>query len=208
MTIIGITGPTGAGKSLLSTYLKEHGIAVIDADEVYHGLLIPPSDCLEALRNAFGSDIFHADGTLDRSALSAIVFHNADKLTLLNETVLGFVLTEIRRRIAILEKEGHKAVAVDAPTLIESGFHTECDTVVSVLAPSDVRLSRIMQRDGIDRTAASVRIAAQKDEEFYRSHSHVVLCNDGDREAFFAECQPLLAMAEGKPSVPPSTKKG
>lgn len=208
MTIIGITGPTGAGKSLLSAYLREHGVAVIDADEVYHELLIPPSDCLDAMRHAFGSGIFHTDGTLDRAALSAIVFHDADKLSLLNRTVLGFVLTEIRRRIGLLGQSGHRTVAVDAPTLIESGFHTECDTVISVLASAEVRLSRIIERDRIDRTAASARIAAQKDEEFYRAHSHIVLCNDGDREKFFADCQPLLAIAEGNVSVPPSTKKG
>ena len=206
--VIGITGPTGAGKSLLSDYLRRQGIAVIDADAVYHELLVPPSACLDALRQAFGDGIFFADGTLDRSALSAIVFHDADKLTLLNQTVLGFVLSEIRRRIGLLAEDSHTVVAVDAPTLIESGFHAECDSVVSVLAPAELRLSRIMQRDGIDRTAALARIRAQKDDSFYRSHSDTVLNNDGDRERFFACCEPVVAWARAQSKPLCLSKKG
>ena len=69
MRIIGITGPTGAGKSVLSSYLREKGIPVIDADKVYHSLLVPPSECLDALRRAFGDGIFKGE-ELDRRALS------------------------------------------------------------------------------------------------------------------------------------------
>ena len=118
--------------------------------------------------------------------LSAIVFHDKKKLTLLNETVLGFVLTEIRRRIASLEKSGFSAVAVDAPTLIESGFHKECDTVISVLSSKELRIERIIERDGLSREKAIERTNAQKPDEFYEEHSDIVLMNDGDLDAFFA----------------------
>ena len=186
MHIYGITGPSGAGKSILSEYMTRHGIAHIDADKVYHELLVPPSAALDALRNAFGDKIFTANGVLDRAVLSAIVFHDKKKLTLLNETVLGFVLTEIRRRIASLEKSGFSAVAVDAPTLIESGFHKECDTVISVLSSKELRIERIIERDGLSREKAIERTNAQKPDEFYEEHSDIVLMNDGDLDAFFA----------------------
>ena len=179
MKIIGITGPTGAGKSLLCKELSK-AIAVIDADEVYHSLLIPPSDCLDALRGAFGNSIFSADGSLDRAALSSIVFSDEEKLALLNRTVLSFVLEKIRSMIAELEATGHACVLVDAPTLIESGFHRECDAVISLLASPELRLSRIVARDAISEEKASLRIAAQKDDDFYRTHSDLVLVNDGD----------------------------
>ena len=81
MTILGITGPTGAGKSLFSEYLLSQGVSVIDADEVYHSLLLPPSPCLDALRGAFGDEVFLSDGSLNRPALSKIVFRNEEKLT-------------------------------------------------------------------------------------------------------------------------------
>ena len=181
MKIIGVTGPTGAGKSLLCKTLSR-SLPVIDADEVYHSLLLPPSECLDAIRNTFGDAVFTADGTLDRGALSAIVFSNEKQLALLNSTVLDFVLQSIRARISELTIQGHACVLVDAPTLIESGFHRECDAVISVLASSDCRLSRIIQRDALSEERAIARVNAQKDEAFYRAHSDLVLINDGTPE--------------------------
>ena len=192
MKIIGITGPTGAGKSLLSKYLDQRQIPVIDADCVYHALLIPPSPCLDALRVAFGDGILCQDGTLNRPALSEIVFGDEEKLRLLNQTVLGMVLEKIRERIGELERQGERVVAVDAPTLIESGFDRECAVVVSVLAPADLRLQRIMERDHLSEERARLRIQGQKSDDFYRSRSHYVLINDGDRSRLESELQRLM----------------
>ena len=196
MTILGITGPTGAGKSLLSDYLASKGFPVIDADQVYHSLLLSPSPCLDALHAAFGASIFLEDGSLNRPALSEIVFHDEQKLALLNRTVLDFVLDRIRQMIAKLEQQGKTVVAIDAPTLIESGFHKECDTVISVLSPQKLRLERILARDGIGREAAEARIHAQKSDEFYRAHSDHILINDGKKEDFFVSCEQLLRSLE------------
>ena len=192
MKIIGITGPTGAGKSMLSESLAHKQIPVIDADRVYHSLLIPPSPCLDALRLSFGDGIFHGDGTLNRPALSEIVFSDEEKLHLLNQTVLGMVLEKIRKQICEFDRQGKQVVAVDAPTLIESGFDGECDVVVSVLAPADLRLQRIMARDQLSEERARLRIQGQKDDEFYRSHSHYVLINDGDRSRLETDLQHLM----------------
>lgn len=184
MKIIGITGPTGAGKSLLTSYLSQKGIPTVDADSVYHSMLLPPSECLNALRSAFGDGIFLPDGSLDRAKLGALVFNSAEKLELLNNTVLGSVLCEIRSIIRDLGERGFEAVAVDAPTLIESGFHKECDTVISVLAPSELRLERIIERDNISREKAEMRIKAQKSDSFYIESSDFILTNDGDTKKF------------------------
>ncbi len=190
--ILGITGPTGAGKSLLCKELSKT-IPVIDADEVYHSLLIPPSDCLDALRRAFGNSIFAPDGTLDRTLLSAIVFSDEKQLALLNGTVLNFVLTNIRAMIAKLDTDGASAVLVDAPTLIESGFHRECDAVISVLASPALRLSRIVTRDHISEEKAFSRISAQKDDNFYRQHSDLILVNDGSIAPLVLQVTEFLA---------------
>ena len=193
MFIIGITGPTGAGKSLFSHYLRARGITVIDADEVYHSLLIPPSDCLDALRRAFGNNVFSENGTLDRPLLAKIVFGKPEQLALLNQTVLGFVLDRIRQHITHLEQDGETVVAVDAPTLIESGFHRECDRVISVLADPEIRMERILRRDKITSEAAHARIHAQKSDDFYRAHSDLILTNNTSEDAFFTQCDTLLA---------------
>ncbi len=190
--IVGITGPTGAGKSLLCEYLCRLGVSVIDADRVYHAMLLPPSPCLNALRDAFGESVLRPDGSLDREVLSKIVFGDTEQLALLNRTVLGFVLERINGMIADLEAEGHPSVVVDAPTLIESGFHRECDTVLSVLSSEEIRRDRIVVRDHLDTARAEARLHAQKNDEFYREHSDYVLINNGDERTFYEQIDALL----------------
>ncbi len=184
MKIIGVTGPTGSGKTLLTEYFSSIGITTINADELYHSMLIPPSLCLDAIREKFGDAIFESNGMLNRQKLGEIVFNDEKKLVLLNETVLGIVLDEIRRQIAVLEKSETDFLIIDAPTLIESGFHRECDTVISVIAPKDERIRRISVRDGISVEKATERVRAQKDDDFYRLHSNEVIYNDSTESDF------------------------
>ena len=192
MNIIGITGPTGAGKSLLCVELKKANIPCIDADKVYHSLLLPPSECLNALRRAFGDEIFSDDGKLDRAKLGAIVFNSPEKLELLNKTVLGNVLCEIRNIISDYKHKGFSTVAVDAPTLIESGFYKECSTVISVLASKETRLARIMERDSLTEEKAKLRINAQKSDEFYEEYSDIIIKNNGNQKQFKEEIESII----------------
>lgn len=191
MRIIGITGPSGSGKTRLTEYLAGLGIPTVNADDLYHSMLIPPSACLDAIRAKFGDGVFYEDGSLDRNALSRIVFSDETKLKLLNRTVLGMVIEEIRKIITALEKQGKQTVVVDAPTLIESGFDRECDTVISVLSPADERVIRISRRDGISSQRAKERIRAQKDDIFYKAHSDIVIFNDGTEEQFDGKIRSL-----------------
>ena len=190
--IVGITGPSGSGKSLLCKYITEAGIPCINADEVYHSMLTPPSRCLDAIAKEFGGGVILSDGSLDRAARASAVFGDTEKLDLLNKTVLPLVIAEIKELISGLEEASHTAVAVDAPTLVESGFHRECDLVVSVIAPPDKRIERIRARDGISDEKASLRISAQKDDDFYTSASDVTLINDTDDSIFAREASSLI----------------
>ena len=192
MKIIGVTGPSGAGKSMLCGILAKNGISVIYADVVYHGLLVPPSQCLEALRSAFGNGVLCEDGSLNRKALATIVFNDEEKLKLLNSTVHGFVLDKIRELISELQTKHALTVAVDAPTLIESGFHKECDIIISVLCTPEVRISRIIERDGITPESAKERTKAQKPDEFYIEHSDHVIVNNGNETDFLKEIYTLI----------------
>lgn len=191
--MIGITGPSGSGKSLLRLFLERSDFPCIDADEVYHGMLIPPSPCLDALRLAFGDRIFREDGTLDRQKLGEIVFHDPDQLALLNQTVLSRVLDNIRAEVARYGRESKKLVFVDAPTLIESGLHKECRKVITVVAPPELRARRIAERDHISAEQAQTRIRAQKDDAFYISHADYVLQNDTDESRFLSQAKHMLS---------------
>ena len=106
--------------------------------------------------------------------------------------VLDFVLVEIRRIISELEKKGLKNVLVDAPTLIESGFSGECDTVISVIAPKDIRLERICKRDSISIERARQRIEAQPSDDFYKINSNYLLINDNNNEEFYLKADELF----------------
>jgi dephospho-CoA kinase len=98
----------------------------------------------------------------------------------------------IREVIASYAESGAIAVAVDAPTLIESGFNRECDFVLSILAPKRDRIERIMARDSISREKAELRINAQKDDEFYIKASDAVLINDGSQNQFFERAETMI----------------
>ena len=195
MKIIGITGPSGSGKSILAGALRDRGISVIDADELYHSLLVPPSRCLDLIRDAFGDEIFNADGTLNRPALASIVFSDEEKLELLNSTVLSVVVDEAKKILSELAAHGEQIAAIDAPTLIESGFNAECDLVVSVISDADTRAERISERDHIGHDDAIRRIRAQKNDEFYKRHSDLVIFNDGNIGALTKQAERIIASA-------------
>jgi dephospho-CoA kinase len=194
MLTIGLTGPSGAGKGTVASLFARYGIPSIDTDAVYHALLIPPSPCLDELVERFGREILTEDGTLHRPALAARVFAKGHENDLqdLNRITHFHVLSEARRRLSDYAAEGKTAVLVDAPQLYESGFDSECDHVLAVLAPRELRMSRIMERDGLDAVRASARLDAQKPDEFFRAHADAVLYNGGEPEAMTAEVEALL----------------
>ena len=194
MLTVGLTGPSGAGKGVVASLFARYGVPSIDTDAVYHDLLVPPSACLDELVARFGESVLTADGRLDRKALAAVVFaagHENDLLDL-NRITHRHVLDEARRQLTAYKAQGKAAVLVDAPQLYESGFDTECDYVVAVLAPRDVRLSRIVARDELDEARAAARMDAQKDDDFFRQHADVILMNDGEIHALDVQIQAML----------------
>ena len=179
MKQIGITGPTGSGKTTALNALEKLGVYILDADAVYYDLLIHNEDMKGELRGRFGEGIMTDEGMVDRKKLGAIVFADPSALLDLNAITHKYVGEENDRRKKQAEADGYRAVAVDAIALIESGMAKDCDKVVSVVAPAEVRVKRIMVRDGISEEYARSRINAQKPDSFYMENSDHVLLNDG-----------------------------
>lgn len=194
MLTVGLTGPSGAGKGTVSSLFAARGIPSIDTDAVYHGLLTPPSACLDELTHRFGGSILHPDGALDRKALAALVFAegHGDDLAALNAITHRHILARTRELLRAYEAQGTPAVLVDAPQLFESGFDAECGFILSVLAPYDVRLARIMARDGLDEVRARARLDASHTDGFFTERSDAVIVNDGELTAMEAEVRRLL----------------
>ena len=182
MTVIGITGPSGAGKGAVSAILhNKYGFNVIDADSIYHSLVSAPSPCLDEVRLHFGDSVINEDGALDRAALSMLVFgeENKEKLLLLNNITHKYVVGKISSDIEDSKSRNANCV-VDAPLLIEAEIQKHCDFTISVLADKQTRVDRIMSRDNISYEKALSRISSQKSDEYYRSHTDHVIVNDGD----------------------------
>ena len=174
MKIIGITGPTGAGKTTALGALRELGAWMIDADEVYHRLLEESAPLREALTARFG-DIQDKSGKIDRKKLGSVVFGDPAALSDLNAITHRFIGEEIDRQLSAARAEGRSAAAIDAIALIESGLGDRCDAVVGVIAPAELRVRRIMAREGIPETYARKRVNAQQGEEFFRTHCDYLL---------------------------------
>lgn len=177
MEIIGITGPTGAGKSTVCKALAAHGFEHLDADAIAKSLYVPDAPVLQALQCAFGVDILRQDGTLNRKALAAVAFATPQNTARLNAIVHPVVTREIRARLDELRKSGVKSVIIDAIALFESGENELCDRTVGVIAPKEIRMERIRARDNLTAQEAALRIDAQPDEAFYTARCDVVLRN-------------------------------
>lgn len=184
--ILGLTGPSGAGKGVVAARLRDaHGFAWIDTDAIYHALTNAPSACLTELEMAFGKGVITPDGRLDRPALAAIVFacDAKDQLLLLNSITHKHVLAVADQQIAVAKAAYAAGAVIDAPLLFESGADKACTHTAAVLADRELRASRIMARDGLTYQAAQKRLDAQKPDSFYVERAGFILENSGDVSA-------------------------
>ena len=179
--VIGITGGTGSGKTSALEAIRDLGGRVIDCDEVYHEMLRDSAELRHAIEVKFHG-VFNSDGTLDRKKLGELVFENKERMAQLNEVIYRFIVPEVQRRC-----QAGELVAVDAINLIESGAEALCDRTVAVTAPAELRVRRIMARDGIDERYARMRISAQKSDEFYRGKCDYELSNTAETPEDFRE---------------------
>ena len=190
--VIGLCGGSGSGKGAVCSILAKFGYLTVDTDKVYRTLTDKKTKCLEALVSEFGNAILNENGTLDRRKLAGIVFLDADKLKKLNFIAHKFVLDEVRAIILGAEGDGFSGVIVDAPLLFESGFDAECDFVVAVVADRQIRIQRIIDRDGITEEEAIRRIDSQKTDSELRALVDFVVENNGNLEELNCELIKLL----------------
>lgn len=194
MKVIGLTGPSGAGKSCCAGFLEACGIPVIDADKIYHALIEKDSPCVRELVDVFGKEILNSNGGIDRKTLGSIVFSDTSrsKTERLNQITHKFVKEETLRLLEQFEKQGLSAVLIDAPLLFEADFHKLCDFCISVLAPQDLRLARIIARDNITAERANARLSAQKNDVYYKERSDYIVTNDSDLEGLTRQMKQIF----------------
>ena len=190
--IIGLTGPTGAGKSSASDLARSIGFNVVDCDKLARVAVEKGTEGLKALVSAFGDEILNSDGGLNRKALAQKAFSSHENTELLNKTLLPHIV-ELVEKQAIGEK-----VILDAPTLFESGIDSMCDTTVAVLCDKEIRLSRIVKRDNLDTDSALLRINAGKPDDFYIKNAEHIVYNNGDNEDFLNKFSKIISEIQEK----------
>ena len=184
--IIGITGGSGSGKTTLLSLIAELGGLVLDCDAIYHDLLQTDKNLLRAIEDRFPGTV--TDGILNRKKLGSIVFTDEGALMDLNRITHGAVkqkvLSELARKPAL--------AAIDAIGLFEGGLAELCDVTVAVTAPVDVRIARLMAREGISESYAKKRINAQKPDSWFAGQCEQVLENNGSAGQFRHKCLAFL----------------
>ena len=176
MLKVGLTGGIGAGKSAVARRLARHGAVIIDADVLSREVVAPGTPGLAQIVSAFGSEVLTADDALDRPALGARVFGDADARARLEKIIHPRVRA---RTVELTHQAPDNAIVVnDVPLLVETGLAPTYHLVIVVEAAQDVRVRRLMATRGMTEEQAAARIAAQASDDQRRAAADVLLVNE------------------------------
>ena len=175
ITIIGLTGQSGAGKSSVAGILKDLGFNIVDADKVSHRAA-SIEDFLEELKKSFPRCV--DGGRLDRRAAAELIFGDKSAKEKYISIIFPYITRLCFEELYRLSRTSPGIVVFDAPTLFESGLDSVCEAVISVVAPYCTLVERIMARDSVSRELAVARLESQKSEEFFRASSDYLINNN------------------------------
>ncbi|MFV8366307.1 dephospho-CoA kinase [Flavobacterium sp. XS1P27] len=171
--IIGLTGGIGSGKTTIANYFKSFGIPLYIADDEARKIM-QSSEITEAIKNVFGDTVFENE-KLNREELAKIVFNNPEKLEKLNKIVHPAVKKHFEQWL--LQHAAAPYVIYEAAILFESGSYKNCDLIITVTAPVESRIQRVIERDKTTRELVLKRINAQWTDEQRISKSDFIIEN-------------------------------
>ena len=180
--IIGLTGGIASGKSTISKMIEQLGFTVLDADIASRKVIEPGEEAYLKVKEAFGNDIFHEDGTLNRAELGNLIFNNEEKRLLLNSIMHPAVRKWMNDRQEEAFNRGEKVVFQDIPLLFEGKMQQGFDHTILVYVDADVQLERLMKRNAFSREEALARIYSQMPLLEKRALADEVINNNGSEE--------------------------
>ena len=193
MRVIGLTGSISCGKSTVSRFLLSEGLIVIDGDQLSRLLTGDGGAALPAIRDAFGWEVFHPDGSLNRKQLGRLIFQDEVARKTLDDLMLPLLREMTERALQKAEAARTELCFLDMPLLFEKGFDALCDAVWSVWVPTDIQIERLMKRDRLSEGEARRRIAAQLSSDEKANRADFVIDNSGSVEETLEQIPDRLA---------------
>ncbi len=200
MITFALTGGIGSGKTSVARIFSALGVAVIDADQLARAAVAPGTLALARIVELFGPQVLTATGELDRSKLGKIVFGDAAALGKLNALVHPVVQMLVTSEIERLSAEEAALACYDVPLLFETGQELKYRPVVVVVADDELRLERIMTRDGLARAAAQARLKSQMPLSDKARRADIVIANNGTWAELEREAELALNQVKAWPS--------
>lgn len=181
--VIGLTGPTGAGKSTICSYLIDKGFKVIDADKVGRSVVNENHNCRNELVSYFGADIVDEDLKINRKILARRAFSSSKQTQMLNKITHPYIVNKIEEIISTFIRNKEKII-IDSALLFESKLNLICDKVIAVLSDPCIRKERIIKRDDLSENDAKLRLQAQKCDMFYYKADFIIYNNESKENLF------------------------
>lgn len=173
--VIGLTGASGSGKSSIAQRLKDLGAFIIDSDQLGHQAYTPGGPAYQAVVEAFGTEILHKDGVINRKVLGSRVFGNKKQMKILRDIMWPVIAKMTREKMDHAVAEGKRVCVIDAAVLLEAGWQNMVHEVWTVIIPQTEAIRRIVDRDGLSEAAAQSRLQSQMSGQQLVEQSHVVL---------------------------------
>lgn len=201
MKLVGLTGGIGSGKSSVSSRLAQRGAEVVDADAITRALQQPGEPVFEAMVERWGQGIVAPDGSLDRAAVAAIVFSDADERKALEAIVHPAVRAEMQARMEA-SSSTDRVVVLDIPLLTEGGNRRGTSAVIVVDCPVEVAIERLVAHRGFDPADAAARVATQASREERLALADFVIDNGRDLDHLEHEVERCWAWLQTLPATP------
>ncbi len=190
MKVIGITGNSGSGKSLATKELKKYNCAFIDLDALWTKIFSDVNCQNEVLEKV--SDDILTDGKVDRKKLSKVVFADYKKLEILTEITDRYIFKATKKEIEEIKKtSNYDFIVLDGALIFDSLTLDLTDEVILIDCDYNLKIERIMSRDGITYENATKRVNSQKDYKNYKREKHIIF-NNGTKEEFLFELFDLV----------------
>jgi len=177
--VIGLTGGIGSGKTTIANYFKSKGVPIYIADDEAKAILFTP-EAVKEVKETFG-DAVMTDNLPDRAKLASVVFNEPEELKKLNEIIHPKVIEHFKQWL--VAHSDAKFIIREAAILFESGRYKDCDAIILVTAPKELRIKRVIERDGTTKEKVLERMNAQWDDEKKAALSDYIIINTEIEEA-------------------------